>query len=106
MSIIIITCGTLLSRAGTGRLQGQRKGQEAMDDSWPRTAVHPFSRAELHPVKIHGCKGLPGSNLWEVVSEEGRKWIKKKNGRRKRPYTARKPRKRRKRIENVLRKGG
>ena len=80
MSIIIITCGTLLSRAGTGRLQGQRKGQEAMDDSWPRTAVHPFSRAELHPVKGHGCKGLPGSNLWEVVGEEGRKWIKKRMG--------------------------
>jgi hypothetical protein len=28
--------------------------------------------------------------------EEGRKWIKKKNGRRTRPYTAKKPRKRRK----------
>jgi hypothetical protein len=34
--------------------------------SWPRTAIHPFSRAERHPVKGHGCKGLPGSNLWEV----------------------------------------
>ena len=80
MSIIIITCGTLLSRGGTGSLQGQRKGQEAMDDSWPRTAVRPFSRAEHHPVKGHGCKGLPGSNLWEVVEEEGRKWVKKRMG--------------------------
>ncbi len=34
------------------------------------------------------------------------KWGKKRMGRRKRPYTARKTRKRRKIIENVLRKGG
>jgi hypothetical protein len=31
-------------------------------------------------VKGHGCKGLPRSNLWEVVDEEGRKWIKKRMG--------------------------
>ncbi len=43
-------------------------------------SIHPFSRAERHPVKGHGCKGLPGSNLWEVGGEEGRKWIKKRMG--------------------------
>ena len=55
--------------------------------------------------RVMGTRDYQEATCGRLLMKRVESGLKKKNGRRKRPCTAKKPRKRRKRIENVLKKG-